>query len=435
MRASIIVKGVSKQFRRPSGDRLTSFKESVLTGFRSGEMHTFWALRDVSFTVPAGRMVGVVGKNGAGKSTLLRLIGGVGQPTEGLIDVHGRVGALLDLNAGLTDDLTGRENIFIAGVIAGMTRAEVRGCYDSIVAFAELESFIEMPIRTYSSGMRMRLAFSVAAHMSPDVLLIDEVLAVGDLHFQRKCLERIAAIKASGATIFLVSHDSSQVRALCDEVLLLKQGKVVAYGPTQAVMDLYESDALPELVDRPETSVEVERLPGGKLLQHGVNRSGSQEVQIRAVRLLHPNGAFARSIVSGAGLAVEFDLLAHNPVQAALASVTIHTDDESPCLDTNTEVGGVDLSVLTGLTTLRLAFDRLDLAGGNYSISVGVYQQGWQGIYDHHYHCYDFSVVGPHSGKGFMNPPSAWSRIFAADVAHDDVLGIGCLPFSKGGEP
>lgn len=434
MRPSIVVRGVSKKFRSLSGDRLTSFKETVLTGFQRGETHTFWALRDVSFAVQPGRMVGVVGRNGAGKSTLLRLIGGVGRPTEGTIDVHGRVGALLDLNAGLTDDLTGRENIFVAGVIAGMTRAEVRACYDLIVAFAELESFIEMPIRTYSSGMRMRLAFSVAAHMSPDVLLIDEVLAVGDLHFQRKCLERIAAIKASGSTIFLVSHDSSQVRALCDEVLLLKQGKVVAYGTTQTIMDLYESEDSPELADFAETSVEVERLAGGKLLQHGVNRSGSQQVQIVAVRLLHPNGAPAQTIVSGAGLVVEFDLLAHHPVQGALASVTIRTDDESPCLDTNTEIGGVDLGVLTGLATLRLAFDRLDLAGGDYSISVGVYLQGWQGIYDHHFHCYDFAVVGPHSGKGFMNPPSAWSRMPAADAVRHDVARIPYLSFPKGGD-
>ena len=139
MHGSIVVRSVSKQFRRSSGERLSSLKEAVLTGFRRGATHSFWALRDVSFTVPQGRMVGVVGRNGAGKSTLLRLIGGVGRPSEGSIDVHGRIGALLDLSAGLTDDLTGRENIFIAGVIAGMTRAEVRSCYDLIVAFAELE--------------------------------------------------------------------------------------------------------------------------------------------------------------------------------------------------------------------------------------------------------------------------------------------------------
>ncbi|WP_197948798.1 ABC transporter ATP-binding protein [Bradyrhizobium glycinis] len=411
MRGSIVVSGVSKRFKRSSGDKLSSFKETVLSGFRPIETHSFWALQDVSFTVQKGRSVGVVGRNGAGKSTLLRLIGGVGKPTDGTIDVHGRIGALLDLNAGLSDDLTGKENVFIAGVIAGMTRAEVRSCYDSIVTFAELEPFMEMPIRTYSSGMRMRLAFSVAAHMSPDVLLIDEVLAVGDLHFQRKCLERIATIKASGTTIFLVSHDSSQIRALCDEVLLLKQGRVITYGPTQAVMDLYEADAAPALEDRPNIAVEAERLPGGRLLQHGVNRSGSQEVQIKAVRLLHPDGGTARTIVSGGGFVVEFDLLAKRPVHSALASVTIHTRDGSPCFDTNTEIGGMNLGVLTDSVGLRLSIDRLDLAGGEYFVSMGAYLQGWQGLYDYHDRCYEFSVVGPHSGRGFMNPPSAWSRL------------------------
>lgn len=423
MRGSIVVRGVSKQFKRTSGDKLSSFKETVLSGFKRVETHNFLALQDVSFTVQKGRSVGVVGRNGAGKSTLLRLIGGVGKPTDGTIDVHGRIGALLDLNAGLTDDLTGRENIFIAGVIAGMTRAEVRSCYDSIVTFAELESFIEMPIRTFSSGMRMRLAFSVAAHMSPDVLLIDEVLAVGDLHFQRKCLERIAAIKASGTTIFLVSHDSSQIRALCDEVVLLKQGKVVTYGPTQAVMDLYETGDVPALEDRPNTTVEVERLPGGRLLQHGVNRSGSQEVQIKAVRLLHPDGGTARSIVSGGGLVLEFDLRANRPVHSALASVTIHTRDGSPCFDTNTEIGGMKLGVLTDLVGLRLSIDRLDLAGGEYSVSMGAYLQGWQGLYDYHDRCYEFSVVGPHSGRGFMNPPSAWSRLSTSGSARSRGAG------------
>jgi lipopolysaccharide transport system ATP-binding protein len=411
MRASIMVTGVSKQFRRTNGDRLPSFKETVLSGFRRNQTRKFWALRDVSFSVPQGRMVGVVGKNGAGKSTLLSLIGGVGKPTEGTIDVHGRIGALLDLSAGLTDDLTGRENIFIAGVIAGMTRAEVRACYDLIVAFAELGSFIEMPIRTYSTGMRMRLAFSVAAHISPDVLLIDEVLAVGDQQFQRKCLERIATIKAGGATIFLVSHDSSQVRALCDEVLLLKQGEIVAYGPTQAVMDLYDTEGAPAQPDRAESFVEAEQLPGGRLLQHGVNRSGSQKVQINAVRLLHPNGAPARSIVSGAGLVVELDLVANDPVKGAIATVVIQAHGDLMCLDTNTEVGGLYLDSLVGTACLQLAFERLDLAGGNYSISVGVYMQNWRGLYDYHEKCYDFSVVGPPSGQGFMNPPLTWRRI------------------------
>lgn len=395
MRDSIVVRGVSKRFRKARGDRLPSLKETVLAGFRGREMDTFWALRDVSFIVPKGRMVGVAGKNGAGKSTLLRLIGGVGQPSEGTIEVHGRIGALLDLEAGLTDDLTGRENIFIAGVIAGMTRAEVRSHYARIVQFAELESFIDTPIRTYSSGMRLRLAFSVAVHMSPDLLLIDEVLAVGDLRFQRKCLERISAIKARGATIFLVSHDSSQVRALCDEVLLLDQGNVVAYGPTQKVMDLYEAEAW----------------------RHGANRTGSQDVQISGVRLLHPNGAPARRIASGDALVVEFNLVAHHPAEDVLASVTIYTPDGLLCVDTNTEVCGLRLGTLKGLVSLRLAFDRLDLAGGDYSISVGAYLKDWQGIYDYHDKRYDFSVAGgAHSGEGFMDPPSAWGLLSGSDL-------------------
>ena len=168
---------------------------------------------------------------------------------------------------------------------------------------------------------------------------------------------------------------------------------------------------MPALEDRAETSVEAEQLPSGRLLQHGVNRSGSQEVQISAVRLLHPNGAQARSIVCGAALVVELDLLAHRPVEGALATVTIHAYGGSMCLDTNTEVGGLYLDTLTGPAGLRLTFDRLDLAGGDYSISVGLFVQNWQGVYDYHDRCYVFSVVGPPSGEGFMNPPLVWRRI------------------------
>ena len=244
MHGSIVVKGLGKRFMRQGIDRPTSLKEALLTGFRAAPAEHFWGLRDISFTVPKGRTVGVVGKNGAGKSTLLRLIGGVGKPEEGFVEVHGRIGALLDLGAGLTDDLTGRENIFIAGVIAGMSRAQVASRFDAIVEFAELDEFIDSPIRIYSTGMRMRLAFAVAAHTDPEILLIDEVLVVGDLAFQHRCLARIAEIKASGCTIFLVSHVSSQVHALCDDVLFLKQGRMVAYGPTAEVMSMYEASTM-----------------------------------------------------------------------------------------------------------------------------------------------------------------------------------------------
>jgi lipopolysaccharide transport system ATP-binding protein len=183
--------------------------------------------------------MGVIGANGSGKSTLLRLIGGVGRADEGSVEIHGRLGALLNLNAGFHPDLTGRENVMMAGVLGGLTRREVLGRFDEILAFAEIEQFIDNPVRTYSTGMQMRLAFSTAVHANPDILLIDEVLSVGDIAFQRKCLERIAAFKASGCSIVLVTHDADVVQSLCDDVVWLDGGRLVMEGPAQDVVRHY----------------------------------------------------------------------------------------------------------------------------------------------------------------------------------------------------
>jgi lipopolysaccharide transport system ATP-binding protein len=240
---AIVVRGLSKQFRRYGHDRPWTLQEAVLRGLRGMRpVERFWALRDVSFTVAPGRMVGVVGRNGAGKSTLLRLIGGVGRPDGGHAKVRGRVGALLDLGAGFHPELTGRENVFVCSVINGLTRREVVERFDSIVAFSELEEFIDSPLRTYSSGMWMRLAFAVAVHVDPEILLIDEVLAVGDLAFQRKCIDRITRFKDEGCTIFLVSHDTALVREYCDEALWMRAGRLEVHGTAADVIDRYVAE-------------------------------------------------------------------------------------------------------------------------------------------------------------------------------------------------
>lgn len=260
MQPVIAVKNVSKKYRRYSSDRSYTLQETVVNKMRrllnrngrsktsARKQHTstssgyFWALRHIDFTIPSGRMVGLIGHNGAGKSTLLRLIGGVGKPDEGSIAVQGRIGALLDLGAGFHPDLTGRENAFISGVIGGLTRRQVEERFDDIVTFAELEEFIDSPLRTYSNGMQMRLAFAVATQIEPDILLIDEVLAVGDLAFQQKCLERIAQFKREGCTILLVSHETSLIEKLCDEVILLNAGEIVAHGPADDVISQYTTN-------------------------------------------------------------------------------------------------------------------------------------------------------------------------------------------------
>jgi lipopolysaccharide transport system ATP-binding protein len=240
----ILAQGLGKLFKRYHADAPGTIHEALMKGLRKlAPTERFWALRGVNLRVARGSTVGVVGRNGAGKSTLLQLIGGVGRPNEGSIKVKGHVHALLTLGAGFHPELTGRENTLVNGVVGGMTRREVANRFDEIVEFSELEDFIDSPLRAFSSGMQMRLAFSIAIHSEPDILLIDEVLAVGDVAFQRKCLDRIAQLKANGCTIIFVSHDTSMVQQLCEETLWLRAGKVAAFGPSEAVVAGYLAEA------------------------------------------------------------------------------------------------------------------------------------------------------------------------------------------------
>ena len=243
MKTVIRVEGVGKTFRRYHLDRPATIQEAMAKGFRGWRRmrtaETFWGLRDVSFSVPAGRTVGIIGHNGSGKSTLLRLIGGVGRPDVGTAAVDGYVGALLDLGAGFHPDLTGRENAILAGILNGLTKRQILERMDEIVAFAEVEDALENPIRTFSSGMQMRLAFSVAVHTNPDVMLIDEVLTVGDVAFQQKCLARLNEIRAAGCTILLVSHDGDDVVDFCDDAVWLDHGRLMAQGPSKDIVGRY----------------------------------------------------------------------------------------------------------------------------------------------------------------------------------------------------
>lgn len=236
----VSVERLGKSYRRYHGDRPISFQEALVKGFRKLlPADRIWALREVSFTLSRGMMLGVIGLNGAGKSTLLRLIGGVGRPDEGRLIVNGRVSGLLDLGAGFHFDLTGRENVYINGVISGLLKQEIAYRFNDIVEFAELGKVINEPLRTYSSGMRMRLGFAIAVHTDPEILLIDEVLAVGDISFQRKCFDKINEFKRNGCTIILASHNLEQVRTMCDQAIWLEQGVVVEYGDPGTVVDQF----------------------------------------------------------------------------------------------------------------------------------------------------------------------------------------------------
>lgn len=243
-RGRIVFDGVGKTFRR--GERVDTLRDLVpralgrvaSTGGRRGDSDPFWALRDVSFEVTPGRVLGIIGPNGAGKSTILKLATGLMLPTEGRIEVTGRVGALIEIAAGFHPELTGRENVFLQGAVMGMKRSEIQRRFDEIVAFAELEDFMSTPVKRYSSGMNARLGFSIAAHLDPDVLLVDEVLSVGDMAFQRKAMARLSDIVARDIPVLIVSHQLQHIARLCDEAILLGRGRVVSSGsPLTCITD------------------------------------------------------------------------------------------------------------------------------------------------------------------------------------------------------
>lgn len=233
----IEIKDVSKSFKIYH-DKATTLKERLLF-LRSSKADVFWALKDINLTIKSGKTVGLIGHNGSGKSTLLKLITKIIYPTTGEIITHGRVSSLLELGAGFHPDFTGRENIYINASIFGLSRREIDSKLESIIEFSELRDFIDSPIRTYSSGMYTRLAFSVAVHVSPDILLIDEILAVGDINFQKKCIAKIKEFKKKGVTMVFVSHNMNDVLEICDSVVWLDKGRMIEYGDTEAIAEKY----------------------------------------------------------------------------------------------------------------------------------------------------------------------------------------------------
>ncbi len=241
--------GLGKRYRRglqvEGGLRhaLEDFVRSPLASLRRKKEEMFWALKDVSLEVREGEVLGLIGRNGAGKTTLLKILSRITRPTIGWAEIHGRVGSLLEVGTGFHPELTGRENTFLSGAILGMGKAEIARKFDEIVAFAELEKFIDTPVKHYSSGMYVRLAFAVAAHLEPEILLVDEVLAVGDINFQKKCLGKMGDVARAGRTVVLVSHQLNQIRRLCHRVVWIDAASVRESGPTAAVVGAYEADA------------------------------------------------------------------------------------------------------------------------------------------------------------------------------------------------
>lgn len=403
MNEAIIVQRLGKRFFQHHPERPNTIMEAALSGWRKLEsVDCFWALRDVSFTVSPGEMLGIIGRNGAGKSTLLQLIGGVGRPEEGMVKLRGRVGALLDLGAGLSADLTGRENVFVCGVVAGLTRREVAKNFNSIVEFAELRQFIENPVRTYSTGMQMRLAFSIAVHTDPNVLLIDEFLSVGDLSFQAKCLERITRLKAEGCAIVYISHSVEQIQELCDQVLWLRQGKVVAHGEPEVVVGQYLAEMHSETQRRtPARPSQMTR--SGTLLKLHENRFGSLDIEISDI-ILSPTD----KIRSGDSLSIKIEYQASNVIENPIFNVSITNLEGQVFCDISTDSARVAVPEIHDRGHIYLHIDRLDLSAGRYFVNVGIYEKNWNYAYDYHWHAYPLEIQSTSHLKSILSPPFRW---------------------------
>ena len=400
MQSVIRVEKVGKRFVQYDTHRPVTLKEAFLRRFHgAGTAKSFWALREVSLEVGKGEIVGIIGRNGAGKSTLLRLVGGVGTPDTGNILVTGRVVGLLDLGTGFHPELTGRENTLLSGIIAGLTREEIVQRFDDIIEFAELEAFVDSPLRTYSTGMQLRLAFAVGVHTSPEVLLVDEVLAVGDMAFQRKCIEKILSFREQGCAILIVSHDTKQLKTLCDRVLWLKGGQIVSEGKPQHVVTQYESAMMTETQRRSTRSF----TPGDTRTEA---RLGSMEMHITDVKLIDARGTLVEELASGAPLDVEIAYSPQERIESPIFSVTISDDEGRICLDTNTE--NLALPAVTGSGVIRARFERLDLSGGQYYVDVGAYSTDWSHVYDYHWHLYPLSITASGNDKGVLNAPHTW---------------------------
>jgi lipopolysaccharide transport system ATP-binding protein len=308
----------------------------------------FWALHDVSFSVREGEAVAIVGHNGAGKSTLLKVLSRITEPTRGEVRISGRVASLLEVGTGFHPELTGRENIFLNGAILGMTRAEVRERFDRIVDFAEVERFLDTPVKRYSSGMFVRLAFAVAAHLEPEVLIVDEVLAVGDTAFQRKCLDRMReVVRSEGRTVLFVSHNTSAVKMLCPRAILLERGGVVADGPVDSVIDEYMRRATPEACDGEVTAY-----------------SGEHQIGIRNGRVLIGGGG------NSGELDLIFELYGERKGEVGIG-LSIQTEDGVQISRQDTQLTHLSAGCNT-LVVLRCSDLLVRLAGGRYSVDVWV---------------------------------------------------------------
>lgn len=394
MTSAVSIESVSKRYRVYK-ERNRSLKSALLSG-RRARYEDFWALRDISLEIPAGSTYGLIGENGSGKSTLLKCIAKILVPEEGRIKVHGKVASLLELGAGFHPELSGRENVYLNASILGLSRKQVDSKFDEIVNFSGIEAFIDQPVKNYSSGMYMRLGFSIAINVEPDILLIDEILAVGDAAFQRKCEERFSEFRTSGRTVVLVSHAMGSMRTLCDQVAWLDHGKVLKTGSPFEVVDEYVDDSHEDRADAPEGQV----------------RYGSGDVRVTGVQLLGPTGHPVNTVRTGEAVTLRVSYFAPAPVRRPVFGFAVETLEGVYLWAHNSRDGGMVPDDVEGHGHVDLEIGSLMLQPGVYDLTAAITSYDSARTYDFLKHClrFDVSFGTPRESGGYVALGGSWQQ-------------------------
>jgi ABC-type polysaccharide/polyol phosphate transport system ATPase subunit len=367
----------------------------------------FWALNDVSFAVERGETVGIIGHNGAGKSTILKLLANITAPTSGEIVINGRLSALIEVGSGFHPELTGRENIFLNGAILGMGRREIADKLESIAEFAGVKAFLDVPVKRFSSGMYVRLGFSIASHLDPDILLLDEVLAVGDAAFQEKCLQRIEGLRRGGTTIVFISHDLAAVERICDRVILMRRGEVAASGKPREIISLYQQQIEPSRINTMKTAVEDDR------------------AVIESLAFYTPSGLRPAVFHTGDPLVARIEYEAHHEIRDAVFQIFVRTGDLTEMCQLTTETSGSPISLPVGPGTLEFHCDELSLQPGMYHANVCVKERVASEAINWQYHAATLRVDPGRITSGQFYQSNRWKLLRPAHSATPAQNGSG----------
>jgi ABC-2 type transport system ATP-binding protein len=410
MPPAIEIRHVSKHFRLYH-EQYSSLKERMIH-FGRIPFEDFIALDDIDVEIEEGSTVGILGHNGSGKSTLLKCVAGILQPNEGEIVSRGRLAALLELGAGFHPELTGRENIFMNASILGLSKRDITAVFDEIVAFAELEKFIDMQVRHYSSGMYIRLGFAVAVNVDPDILLVDEVLSVGDESFQRKCLERVKRFQREGRTILFVTHAPDLIRRICDRGIVLDHGEMIADTlPGEAVRTFRETLQRSGLADPTVEAVEASAVAAGTAdpdLPHGrkMAASATHQVKITNVAIEHPGTLVGRTwLLPDEAMTIRVGYRASEPTDDLLFGIAIYDEEGNTIFGTNSKIAGVAVPVADGDGQVTFDFDHIPLLDGTYLVTLAIQSTDEGTVYDWSDQQYQFSVMNPARTHGMVALP------------------------------